>query len=66
MTALIISQSEVSNFPIWNAAKDSQWMPLNDTVSGEYWLQLEAQNDLDNAGIEYTIGEVEIKQEKKI
>jgi len=63
MTALIISQSEVSNFPIWNAAKDSQWMPLNDTVSGEYWLQLEAEQDLIDNGISYTIGKVEIKQD---
>jgi hypothetical protein len=27
-----------------------------------YWLQLEAQLDLDNAGIAYTIGEIEIAE----
>ena len=31
---------------------------------GVHWLQLEAQSDLNNAGIEYTIGEIEIKQEE--
>lgn len=28
-----------------------------------YWLQLEAEQDLIDNGIEYTIGEIEIKQE---
>jgi len=30
---------------------------------GIYWLQLEAEQDLIDNGISYTIGEVEIKQE---
>lgn len=64
MIALIIPQLEISKFPIWNKTHDSQWIPLNNTVSGEYWLQLEAQSDLDKHGIKYTIGEVEIKQEE--
>jgi len=28
-----------------------------------YWLQLEAEQDLIDNGIEYTIGEIKIKQE---
>ena len=64
MKVLIIPQTELHKFPIWNKTHDSQWMPLNNTVSGDYWLQLEAQADLDNAGVEYTIGEIEIKQEE--
>ena len=64
MKVIIIEKLELDKFPIWNATHDSQWMPLNNTVSEEYWLQLEAQNDLDKYGINYTIGEVEIKQEE--
>jgi hypothetical protein len=30
-----------------------------------YWLQLEAEQDLIDNGIEYTIGEIEIKQESE-
>ncbi len=29
-----------------------------------YWLQLDAEQDLIDNGIEYTIGEIEIKQEE--
>ena len=29
-----------------------------------YWLQLEAEQDLIDNGIEYTIGQIEIKQEE--
>ena len=29
-----------------------------------YWLQLEAEQDLIENGIEYTIGQIEIKQEE--
>jgi len=60
MTVLIIS--DVSKFPIPNL-DGGIWNPTNNTLSGDYWLQLDAQQDLDNAGIEYTIGEVEIKQQ---
>ena len=62
MTALIIT--DLDKFPLLNSKGDSFWQPLNNTVSGDYWLQLEAQADLDNAGVEYTIGEIEIKQEE--
>lgn len=61
MTALIIK--DISKFPI-KATLGGQWKPTNNTISGDYWLQLEAQSDLDNAEIEYTIGEIEIKQEE--
>lgn len=61
MKTLIIK--EVSKFPI-RCSIAGYWMPLNNTVSGDYWLQLEAQSDLDKHGIKYTIGEVEIKQEE--
>lgn len=64
MEALIFSESEVQKFPILNANKDSYWQPLNNTVSGDYWLQLEAEKDCIANGIEYTIGEIEIKQEE--
>jgi uncharacterized protein YcgL (UPF0745 family) len=32
---------------------------------GIFWLQLEAEQDLIDNGIEYTIGEIEIKQDIK-
>lgn len=62
MTALIIPTAEINKFPL--PYKGGQWTPLNNTVNGDYWLKLEAQFDLDKAGIEYTIGEVEIKQDE--
>ena len=58
MKALIIQ--DISKFPILNKEGDSYWQALNNTVGGVYWLQLEAQTDLDNAAIAYTIGEIEI------
>jgi subtilase family serine protease len=58
MTALIIP--DVSQFPILSGEGDFYWNPTNNTVSGVYWLQLEAQTDLDNAASAYTIGEIEI------
>jgi hypothetical protein len=61
MKALIIK--DVSKFPI-KATLGGVWQPTNNTISGDYWLQLEAQSDLDKAGIEYKIGEVEIKVEE--
>ena len=60
MTALIIP--DVSQFPILSSEGDFYWNPTNNTVGGVYWLQLEAQLDLDNAGIAYTIGEIEIAE----
>ncbi len=63
MEVLIILQSELYKFPL--AYSDSgNWQPLNNTVSGDYWLQLEAEQDLIDNGIEYTIGQIEIKQEE--
>jgi len=61
MEALIIQ--DVSKFPI-NNSSGGVWQPLNNTVSGVYWLQLDAEQDLINNGIEYTIGQIEIKQEE--
>jgi hypothetical protein len=60
MTALIIT--DLSQFPILSSIDDFYWNPTNNTVGGVYWLQLEAQLDLDNAGIAYTIGEIEIAE----
>jgi hypothetical protein len=60
MTALIIT--DLSKFPILSSIDDFYWNPTNNTVGGVYWLQLEAQLDLDNAGIAYTIGEIEIAE----
>jgi len=61
MKVLIIK--DVSKFPIINSS-GGIWMPLNNTVRGDYWLQLEAEQDLIDNGVEYTIGEIEIKQEE--
>jgi len=63
MKALIFSESEAQKFPILNLS-GGIWQALNNTVSGVYWLQLEAEQDLIDNGIEYTIGEIEIKQEE--
>jgi hypothetical protein len=63
MKALIFSESEAQKFPILNLS-GGVWQPLNNTVSGVYWLQLEAEQDLIDNGIEYTIGQIEIKQEE--
>jgi len=61
MKVLIIK--DVSKFPIINSS-GGIWQPLNNTISGVYWLQLEAEQDLIDNGIEYTIGQIEIKQEE--
>lgn len=34
-------------------------------TNGVHWMQLEAEEDLIDNGIEYTIGEIEIKQEER-
>lgn len=60
MTVLIINN--IDKFPIKNS-NGGFWQPLNNTITGDYWLQLNAQQDLDKAGISYTIGEVEIKED---
>ena len=62
MQALIII--DISKFPILNKEGDSYWKPSNNTISGDYWLQLDAEQDLIDNGIEYTIGQIEIKQEE--
>ena len=64
MKVIIIPNSEIKKFPILNIIGDSKWNPTNNTISGVYWLQLEAEQDLINNGVSYTIGEVEIKQEE--
>ncbi len=61
MRVLIIE--DTSQFPLLNNTGDSYWMPLNNTESGEYWLPLLAVNDIDNAGVGYTVGEITIKIE---
>jgi hypothetical protein len=60
MKVLIIK--DLSKFPI-KATLGGVWKPTNNTVSSDYWLQLEAEQDLIDNGISYTIGEIEIKQE---
>lgn len=62
MIVLIIT--DLDKFPLRNSEKDSKWQPLNNTVSGVYWLSIEAKNDLDINSIEYTEGEIEIKKEE--
>ena len=63
MRYLIITKSELNKFPILSSCKEFFWMPINNKLSGEYYLQLKAQSDLNKYGINYTIGEVEIKQD---
>lgn len=62
MRVLIISKSDLNKFPLWYS-DSGYYEPSNNTISGDYWLQLEAEQDLIDNGIEYTIGEIEIKQE---
>jgi len=62
MKVLIIQNDELNKFPL--KYKGGQWNPTNNTVSSDYWLQLEAEQDFIDNGIEYIIGEVEIKQEE--
>lgn len=62
MTVLIIK--DISKFPI-DGFNGGIWQPTNNTISGEYWLQLEAKSDLDKHGIRYIIGEVEIKEDSE-
>jgi hypothetical protein len=59
--ALIFTEEELNQFPI-DADAGGIWNPTNNTIGGVYWLQLEAQTDLDNAAIAYTIGEIEIAE----
>jgi len=63
MRVLIISKSDLNKFPIWYS-DSGYYEPPNNTVNGEYYLQLEAEQYLIDNGISYTIGEVEIKQEE--
>ena len=63
MKVLIISKSDLDKFPLWYS-DSGYYKPTNNTVNGEYWLQLEAEQYLIDNGVSYTIGEVEIKQEE--
>lgn len=62
MIALIIPNLELHKFPI-PCSNGGYWNPTNNTVSNVYWLQLEAQSELDKHKIKYTIKEVEIKKD---
>ena len=61
--ALIFTEEELNQFPI-DADAGGIWNPTNNTVSGVYWLQLEARAELESKGIQFTVGEVEIIQEE--
>ena len=61
--ALIFTQEELNQFPI-DADAGGIWNPTNNTVSGVYWLQLEARAELESKGIQFTVGEVKIIQEE--
>jgi hypothetical protein len=58
MTALVFNQFEIDKFPIPNN-NGGVWQPTNNSNKG-YWLQLEAKQDLDDAGITYTIEDITI------
>lgn len=57
MTVLILQEFT----RIKRAGFNKVWETLEQ--DGVNWLQLEAEQDCINNGIEYTIGEIEIKQE---
>ena len=61
--ALIFTEEQFKQFPIY-ADAGGIWSPTNNTVGGVYWLQLEAKEELESKGIQFTVGEVEIIEEE--
>ena len=59
--ALIFTEEELNQFPI-DADAGGMWSPV--TNNGVYFLQLEAKEELESKGIQFTVGEVEIIQEE--
>jgi hypothetical protein len=64
MIGIKINKSDLDKFPILNKNGDSFWNPVLETVDGFMFLNIIAEQDLIDNGIEYTIGEIEIKQEE--
>ena len=64
MIGIKINKSDLDKFPILNHNGDSYWNPVLETVGDFMFLNIIAEQDLIDNGIEYTIGEVEIKQEE--
>lgn len=64
MIGIKINKSDLDKFPILNKNGDSFWNPVLETVDGFMFLNIIAEQDLIDKGIDYTIGEVEIKQEE--
>jgi hypothetical protein len=60
MKAIIINKSDADKFPLANKEKDSFWMYLDNSVSGDLWLLMNAENDIKDANIDYTVGQIEI------
>ena len=59
----VLKITSIDNFPIENS-NVGVWQPINNTVSGEYWIKLEAEQDLIKNNISYEVGDVEIKIEE--
>lgn len=59
MKAIIINESDSSVFPILNKNKDSKWMYITDLISGKLWLTTNSEADIKDAGVNYTIGQIE-------
>ena len=64
MIGIKINKSDLDKFPILNHNGDSYWNPVLETVGDFMFLNIIAEQDLIDNGIEYTIGKVEIKQEE--
>jgi len=59
----VLKITNTDSFPIENS-NGGVWQPMNNTVSGEYWLKLGSEQDLIKNKISYEVKEVEIKIEE--
>jgi len=59
----VLKITNTDSFPIENS-NGGVWQPMNNTISDEYWLKLEAEHDLIKNNISYEVGDVEIKIEE--
>ena len=63
MIGIKINKSYLDKFPLITHNGDYCWNPVLETVDGFMFLNVSSEQDLIDNGIEYTIGEIEIKQE---
>lgn len=59
----VVIITDLDKFPLLNKEKDSYWTVISNTIGGVYWVDIRAEDDIKKAGIDYTIGEVEIKED---